>query len=131
MTRTSNYKRAILAYQKTSDCRNGVSKEALMNSQKATKKLANPKRKNKVCKDVVREIITEEDYQQLIEERNELVSKCNRLKEQLKTATYLVRNANSWLKGYYNKDHLVKRHYIVLETLIKRIENYLEKWGVR
>ena len=64
--------------------------------------------------------IEKEAFDMLINENNK------ELKEQLKTATYLVRNALSWLEGYYNKDHLVKRHFIVLETLIKRIKEYLE-----
>ena len=114
MTRTSNYKRAILDYQKTTDYRNGVSKEAFVNYPKATKKLANPKRKNKVCKDVVREIITEEDYQQLIEEKNELVSKCSRLQEQVEEANILIG---------------IMCPHMDNETLKKCIE-YGKKWGV-
>ena len=88
----------------------------LVDYPKAIKKLANPKRKNKVCKDVVREIITDEDYQQLIEERNELVSKCRRLQNQLK-------EANSVIKRYGDEDNWFTVDYDALQ--------YLEKWGVK
>ena len=110
MTRTSNAKMAILAYQKTSDCRNGVSKEALMDYPKATKKLANPKRKNKVCKDVVREIITDEDYQELVE-------RCHKLQEQLAEANAIIEYMRPFIQASMSRQTFT------------RILNYEDKWG--